>query len=279
MTLSVAIVDFGLPFDGETLLSQGLGGSESAIIYISRELVKIGFSVTVYNNCDTQRCIDGVTYVPRNALVPTGVYDIFISSRSVFPFMASDPYYHVAMSAKYRILWMHDTFCSGDEHVENLVVSGAIHEIFTLSDWHTIYLSTCSHGQKRMFEVLKRHIWQTRNGAVNHVGEIDLTKKDKDLFVYNASATKGLVPLVTDIWPKIKHHLPRAKLVCIGGFYNFGDGSAPDEQENTVREFMNNSELSALNVSFTGVITQHEVSKILARSNFMIYPPDRKSVV
>ena len=43
--ISVAIVDtIGLVYDGTTLQKRGLGGSESAVILMSRELAKLGFS-------------------------------------------------------------------------------------------------------------------------------------------------------------------------------------------------------------------------------------------
>ena len=49
---SIAFVDvFGLPYDGDTLNRRGLGGSESALIQISRELAKLGFDVKVFNDC------------------------------------------------------------------------------------------------------------------------------------------------------------------------------------------------------------------------------------
>jgi hypothetical protein len=50
--MKLAIIDkIGLCYDGDTLSKQGLGGSETAVILISKHLQKIGFQVTVYNNC------------------------------------------------------------------------------------------------------------------------------------------------------------------------------------------------------------------------------------
>ena len=125
-----------------------------------------------------------------------------------------------------------------------------------------------------MFEVIKDKFWQTRNGAVRWIDEVDVRKKDKNLFVYNSSATKGLIPLVTKIWPRIKEQLPNAKLTCVGGFYKFRDSAAPDEQEKTVRSLMKDDNLKKLDVNFTGVVTQKEVAEILAKSYMMIYPPE-----
>ena len=174
--------------------------------------------------------------------------------------------------APQRILWLHDTFIDGDEFMEDLVVSGEITNVFTLSDWHTTYIANADHGHRRNFEVLKQAFFQTRNGAVSHIAEVDITQKDRNHFVYNASATKGLEPLVNYIWPEIKKNIPEAHLTCIGGFYRFRKGAEPDAQEKTVRDMMQSEELRKLGVTFTGVIPQHEIAKILADASLMLYP-------
>jgi len=43
-------------------LTDGVGGSEEAIINLSRELVKLGWNVTVYNNCQKEGDYEGVKY-------------------------------------------------------------------------------------------------------------------------------------------------------------------------------------------------------------------------
>jgi hypothetical protein len=58
------------------------------------------------------------------------------------------------------------------------MISGKIDYIFTLSDWHSTYILNATHGPKRNFEVLKKRIFQTRNGALCHIPEVDLSQKD-----------------------------------------------------------------------------------------------------
>jgi FkbM family methyltransferase len=274
--MKLAIIDLlGLTYDGDTLSKRGLGGSESAVILISKELAKIGFDVTVYNNCIDSEAqpgvYDGVRYIDHSQM-KVETYDVVISSRSVFPFMAENIYAPLVMAAEHRVLWMHDTFCQGDNLIEAMVTQGFIHEIFTLSDFHTNYVLNCDHGAKRNYEVLKKHVWQTRNGAVKWIDEVDLSAKDQNHFVYNASATKGLMPLLTKIWPEVKAKIPAAKLTCIGGFYRFREGAEPDEQEKTVRALMDDPKMKQMDVTFTGVIPQFEIAKILANAYMMIYP-------
>ena len=38
-------------FTGDTADKKPLGGSESALLYLSRELAKLGHKVVIYNNC------------------------------------------------------------------------------------------------------------------------------------------------------------------------------------------------------------------------------------
>jgi len=274
--ISIAIIDIiGLTYDGTTLLKRGLGGSESAVILISQELSNIGFDITVFNNCIDNHCspgiYDNVKYVDiSTANFQEYNFDVVISSRTVQPFI-EPKFSNMLSNTKWKILWMHDTFCNGDNLLESMLVNGSIDEIFTLSDFHSIYVSNCDHGGKRMFEVLKNKIYQTRNGVVNYNPDIRIENKDPNLFVYNASVSKGMVPLVNHIWPKIKNLIPEAKLKIIGGFYRFKDNK-PDEQELKYWELYNNPNNKDLDIEFTGIIKQEEIAEILTKASFMLYP-------
>ena len=267
--MKIAIVDtLGLTYDGTTLTKRGLGGSESAVILLSRELAKIGFEVTVFNDCTSDDSVPGfynqVQYLPVSLLQTNDFYfDIVIGSRSVKAFTE----FH-KLKSRFSALWLHDTFCEGDHLVQDLVLNQRINEIFTLSDFHTSYIGTCDHGQKRMFESLKKYIYQTRNGMTLYTDEVDILAKDPNLFVYNASVTKGMVVLVDKVWPALKQRIPEAKLKIIGGFYRFRSDREPDAQEVKWRELVANNP----DIEFTGIITQKEISEVLSKASFTLYP-------
>ena len=292
--LKIAIIDIiGIPYDGTTVFKQGLGGSESAVTLVSKELAQLGFDVTVFNHCNidhaTPGVYDNVTYRPLGDLAQDHQFDVIISSRTVIPFVHPDNYdklndrrawpFHgmnlydrILSKAKMRILWMHDTFCLGDLLIEELALSNRITNIFTLSDWHLTYVANCDHGMRRNFEVLKRKFFITRNGANNYIPEVDIRAKDRNLFVYNASVTKGMVPLVEHVWPRVKQAIPQAQLKIIGGYYRFSSGDAPDEQEQKWRAMADDASNPAKGIEFTGIIPQKDIAQILAKANFMIYP-------
>ena len=288
--VTIAIIDvIGLTYDGTTLEKRGLGGSESAVILASRELANLGFSVTVINNCidkeASEGIYDGVEYVDLSRIYTKSfdrTFDIVISSRTIIPFAPKhywkdfnpnpELFDRIKSNAKLKVLWMHDTFCSGDPLVEELVLNNDIDEIFTLSDFHTSYISNCDHGRRRNFEVLKNRIFMTRNGVVKYFDEIDISKKDENLFVYNASVTKGMLPLVEKIWERIKQQVPDAKLKVVGGYYRFRENAAPDDQEKKWRELVADPKFKKLDIEFTGIIKQSEIAELLSRASLMIYP-------
>ena len=291
--MNIAIIDIiGIPYDGSTLAKQGLGGSESAASLMARELQNLGFSVTVFNNCsDTASpgVYDGVTYRLLSDLNHDHVFDVVVSSRTVIPFtdpvdynrlgdgralpyLAMNLYDRIVRHAKMRILWMHDTFCLGDNLIEELAVADRITDIFTLSDFHTTYVTNCQHGRRRNYEVLKNKIFMTRNGAVNYYPEVDIAAKDPNLFVYNAAVSKGMAILVKRVWPRVKQYLPNAKLKLLGGFYKFGTNAAPDAQEVEWRAMSSDPANLALDMEFTGVVPQRVVAEALAQASYTIYP-------
>lgn len=290
--LTVCFLDtIGLLFTGDTVYKKGLGGSESATIYMGEELTKLGFKVTVYNKCEQEGFFSGVEYIDLSKIRDEERhFDILISLRSVLPLVSQNfgphiwekfhkdigPFQKIVGNAKYKAVWMHDTFVEGEEFLETHLVDGLINEVFLLSDWHSHYVSQSDHWRtpKRKYEQLKHRIFQTRNGIRRHVGEVDITKKDPNLFVYNSSITKGMIPLVENIWPLVKQKISDAKLVVIGGYYrNAGPGNTADESE---KKFFQMKELydGKLDVHFTGVITQKEIANILTQATWMIYPPD-----
>jgi glycosyltransferase involved in cell wall biosynthesis len=271
--MKIAFIDtLGLTYDGSTLDKRGLGGSESAVIRMAQELTKIGFEVTVFNDCTSDDSMpdiyDNVLYLPLDdTQLDLYQFDVCVVSRSVKPIAEDWP---VVAKAKHVCLWMHDTFCEGDNQIETLINQGKLNEIFTLSDWHTGYVTHCDHGVRRNFDILKNHIFMTRNGIGNmNPGWIDVREKDPNLFVFNASVTKGMVPLVKQIWPKVKQRIPNAHLKIVGGYYKFREAAGPDQQEKDWAELMIQYGHS---IEFTGVITQQEISDILRKASYMIYP-------
>jgi len=269
--IKIAFIDpLGLKYNGDTLKERGLGGSESAVIYLSKELHTLGFDVTVFNKCEQEGIFDGVKYLDIKKSETNTNFDMAVCSRTCVPFLTGNK---ALTEARFKVLWLHDTFCQGDEYMEQLVINKQIDEIFTLSDWHTDYIGNGHNWRQRYFEVMKRHMWETRNGVHNYIEEVIIENKDKDLFVYNSSVSKGMVPLLEKVWPKVIENIPSAKLVIIGGYYRGANAGGPDEQENKFFA-LKDKHNGKSNILFTGIIKQNEIAEILSKASFMIYPAE-----
>lgn len=63
-------------------LSKGLGGSETAVVELSKRWAERGYKVTVYGDPDRIKVIDGVTYLPWYHFNSKDYFNIFIQWRS-----------------------------------------------------------------------------------------------------------------------------------------------------------------------------------------------------
>ena len=287
--MKIAFIDtLGLPYDGSTVYKRGLGGSESAVIYLSAELARIGMNVTVFCHCDGDDAApgvyDGVSYRKLSDIATDACdFDVVVASRSVEAWLPPElrqgvnskvdlnMFDRVQQRARHKVMWLHDTFCFGDQVVEHLVLRGSIHELFVLSDWHLTYVLNCDHGNRRNYEVLKNRTFITRNGARNWLDWVDPAQKDPNQFVYNSSVSKGMTPLLERIWPEIQQQIPQGKLKIIGGYYKFRPEDPPDEQEQKWHQLRETYD-GKLGVEFTGIIPQQQIAQVLAQSSLMLYP-------
>lgn len=86
---------------GPDTLAKGMGGSEEAIVYLTRELARLGWQVTVYNDRETQDTFDGVDYKPWQLLNPNDTFDVFVAWRA--------PSFTRGVKARIKAVDLHDT--------------------------------------------------------------------------------------------------------------------------------------------------------------------------
>lgn len=106
----------GMPFNGETITKQGLGGSETAAYYMAREFAKLGHRVTLFTNIQPEQegAWDGVKYISAGPVTehqPLGArfhfyalntpHDVCIIQRHPQAFTFK-------WASKLNILWLHD---------------------------------------------------------------------------------------------------------------------------------------------------------------------------
>lgn len=253
MRKTISIVTHGLPFNGNTINETALGGSESAVIYIARELAKMN-DVTVYCNCDKPGIYDRVDYrdVSQFNRDEKSQVDVLIVSRFT-------GYLSGAIDAKMTILWCHDIA------VENMHFAlGVVDRIFCLSDW-----------QKKLYckqygIVPYSYVWKTSNGYDQNIVVDKVAFEDKqNNFIYASRPERGLKLLLEKIWPEVLAKNPEAILNLCG----YVNANIPEEMTELYAEI---DELLAgsTNVNHHGALTKPEYYELLANCAYMLYPTD-----
>ena len=175
----------------------GLGGSEEAVVYISRELVKLGYKVTVFNNCG-ESCgeYDGVEYKSYHAFNPKDKYNVVISWRG----------HDIRnVDAKNRIVWLHDVPMPNMFTEESVKY---IDKIIVLSQFHKSLLG--SH-------VPKEKVFVSSNG-INTADFINngILRNPKRM-IYTSSYDRGLEHLLR-MWSEIRQEVPDAEIHIFYGW-------------------------------------------------------------
>ena len=70
-------------YTSEDLNSNKLRGAETVLINLSKELYKLGNSVTVYNNCNYDCILNGVKWINLNNIKSDFIYDISITNNDM----------------------------------------------------------------------------------------------------------------------------------------------------------------------------------------------------
>jgi 2-polyprenyl-3-methyl-5-hydroxy-6-metoxy-1,4-benzoquinol methylase/glycosyltransferase involved in cell wall biosynthesis len=141
MSLSINIHAMGMPFDGDTVATKSLGGSESAAYYLARGLAARGHKVNCWTNIDHDSTKDGVAWLACGKASPEAPlgerfehyarntpHDVLIVQRGAIAF-------HKPYASKVNIWQLHDLALY---RFSSSMMGGMwqIDAVTTVSDWH-----------------------------------------------------------------------------------------------------------------------------------------------
>lgn len=133
------------PWGPEYLDKDGVGGSEEAVIYLSRELAKVGWQVTIYNEREEelQESVPDfkggrITYKPWTLFNPNDEFDVFCAWRL--------PGYLQGIKARLKIVDMHD-MPVGHATITNKMAEQA-DKVFFKSNYQADYNKNLPKGKK-----------------------------------------------------------------------------------------------------------------------------------
>jgi len=117
------------PWDAGTIKDPGesfIGGSEEAVIYMSQELTKQGWKVTVYGDPENEGDHDGVKYLPHYKMNEKDQFNMVVSWRR-------PDFVDKNLNCKKMFIWCHDIQRQQDYTPERLE---KIDKVIVLSPWH-----------------------------------------------------------------------------------------------------------------------------------------------
>jgi len=232
-------------------LKEGIGGSEEAVIHLSKRLVERGWNVTVYNNCGHKELeFDGVIYKPHWTWNYRDKQDVTILWRS--PMMLD----HEINSDKIFVD-MHDAIAAGEYNEKRMA---RVDKVFFKSQAHrTLYPQL---KEEKCVIVPNGIVWEDMQGE---------TERDPYLLINTSSPDRGLKTLL-DAFEEVKKQVPEAKLKWAYGFGVWdqvhGGNTEKMEWKTDILERM--EDLNG--VTNLGRIGQHEVAKLYQEANIFAYP-------
>jgi hypothetical protein len=195
-------------WSGSSILTIGVGGSETYIIEHSRHIQKSGlFDVYVFCNCLEEENFEGVIYKPLSE------YYSFIKQN----------YIHTCIVSRYSE-YLPVTFKGWTENVymvvHDLTPTGVVipldkklKKIFCLTEWHVDYFTQIFPSLKNITVPFYYGIdfSKFKNDNISFDGRNDISLKQNYKFIYSSFPNRGLLQLL-QMWPKIYEFQPLASL-------------------------------------------------------------------
>jgi glycosyltransferase involved in cell wall biosynthesis/ubiquinone/menaquinone biosynthesis C-methylase UbiE len=231
----------------------GIGGSEEAVINLSAELTKLGYKVTVYNNCgDNEGIYEGVEYLNWVKFNVKDEFDNFIAWRFNM--------FDVGILAKNKIVWLHDV---PQEDQFTRGKSTFFDKVVVLSEYHKSLLPK---------DIPEEKIFVSTNGIVPEQFEgLEDIKREPHRIIYASSYNRGLETLL-EMWKDIKKEVPDATLHIMYGWTVYdkfvNEGFVKDDgfKKKMVKLMMQDG------VYEYGRIGHKELLKEYAKSSVFAYP-------
>jgi glycosyltransferase involved in cell wall biosynthesis len=236
----------------EMAKTKGIGGSEEAVINLSKEWFKLGYNVTVYNSCGNEAMVcDGVNYQPFWAYNPNAKTDITILWRS--PKLAD---YDLNTGKLYVDL--HDVIQEGEFTKKRLE---KIDKIFVKTEFHR---SLFPNVADEKFAIIP-------NGQDFELFEQDIPKYQ--YLMVNTSSPERSMDVLPKLFKEVKKQVPEARLKWAYGFEIFDNAHANNKKMMKWKEDVL-KEMEEAGVENMGRLSQKEVAKLYLEANVLAYPSE-----
>ena len=239
---------YGLPWDLE---SEGLGGAEEAVLYMSQELAKY-YDVTVFGWPPALSFSASPKFNPRLVHVRTLSRQMRFDFVIVWRDVSALSWVHEISSCSF--FWSHDSPSPGEaKRLQDALVTQTVVAIF-LSKFHA-----SAWG-------IKKRIFFSSNGIVTkQFAQYDHEESRVPFrFIYASNYGQGLLG-VLEIWEKLREKFPLVRLDIYGGWGHF-----PVKDKPQIQGWI--TKLATKGVQEYGRITHEQLAKEMSCSDYWIYP-------
>lgn len=216
---SIVLYHAFTPFEGDSTETRPIGGSESAMILMMREMATLGWDAEVFCNCQNEGVFSGVKYShsskAREALSSRQT-DVFISQSNTDIFKGN-------INSKLNIFWT-----GGNHDVRSLQtlsdksIQDRIDHFFFISRWQ-------AENFQKKFGIAQKKSYITRNGYEQSLFK-DNIEKIKYRLIYFSSPSRGLDVLL-DIFPRIRRRFKEAELHIFSDYEFYGQQKGDGARE------------------------------------------------
>jgi len=241
--MKIAFVDCGAcVYTGAILEKKGIGGSETALIRMAEEFVKLGYEVDAYTKKNGKH--NGVSYYKK---IQDKNYDIVIHSRG----------FNEEIRGKFGYMWVHDYLADYAVKSKALWDEGKIIKYIVCSQWQKQEMISKMGMQEKMFFVVPHGV--KKEYFNNKI------KRQKNKVIYSSSPYRGLEYLLS-IWDDVVTEVPDAELHLYGG-HDVYQSKMPKQ------ELYAEAEKKA-GIFVHGNVTQKELAEAFCSSDVWAYPTD-----
>lgn len=239
---------------GPSGLDKGIGGSEEAIIRISRELTKQGYSVTIFGTPGEEAGLDGeVEYKHYWEFNSKDTFDIFISWRSPEQFDKK-------IDARKSYLWLHDVM-DKEEFIDERISN--IDRIIFVSQYH-----------RDLYPFIPEDKCFVSGNGITPEDFVELDGKferDPHRVIYMSSHVRGL-QLIYEVWPDVKKEVPDATLDIYYGWSSYDSVNKSNPERMAWKEKMLQWEKELDGVTDHGKIGHKQIAEEIFKSGVWAYP-------
>jgi len=235
---------------GPHTLNKGMGGSEEAIVYLSRELAKQGYAVTVYGEVE-KPYVDpvageygGVNWLPWQMIDTRDQFDTLILWR--YPNLAGQ------FKANRLLIDMHDLL----PKKQVMPIKNATYMF--KSQWH-----------KDQYPNITNYNIVSNGVVLDQFNK--KVKKNPNSVGYFSAYYRGLEHLVK-LWPRIKEQVPEAELNIYYGWESWTSFQGEDEFYKRMTAMLEDAK--AIGVTEHGRVSHAELADKMLATNVWAYPTE-----